>query len=55
MCRKCEKLTRVNLPDIVKIPDITLELILTSQSHVCYVQCDRITPQLFLLDSLDLK
>ena len=24
MCWKCKKLTRVNLPDIVKIPDITL-------------------------------
>ena len=24
MCRKCEKVTRVNLPNIVKIPDITL-------------------------------
>ena len=24
MCGKCEKLTRVNLPDIVKIPNITL-------------------------------
>ena len=24
MCRKCEKITRVNLPNIVKIPKITL-------------------------------
>ena len=30
MCRKCEKLTRVNLPDKVKIPDITLLVPITT-------------------------